>query len=259
MKTRFAEAVIRFRWPILIVTGAITIAFGTLLPRLKADDDVMQFLPAEDPQIKLFNRVNEKFGGLDVAIVGLEARDMFTPVRLNEVRSLTRRLAEVDGVHDVLSFTEVPDPRPGPIGLAVEPLVDHVPTDKAELAALKKKVLANDNAVGNLISKDGEAAMILCFLGGKRAAVNIAADIKEVSGKRWTGESIYYAGAPFIRLHVVGGTKADLARLTPVVVVVVTLITLLLFPKPLGVLLSLGVVGIALVWTLGIFVLRGRQ
>jgi predicted RND superfamily exporter protein len=259
MKTRIAELILRFRWPILIVTGLITAVFATLLPRLEADDDVLQFLPAEDPEIALFNRVNEKFGGLDVAIVGLEAHDMFTPKRLTEIRSLTRRLAQVDGVYDVLSFTEVPDPQPGPVGLNVEPLVDRVPTDPAELAALKARVLANQNAVGNLISKDGEAAMILCFLGGKRAAVNTAADIKTAASKVWTGQSIYYAGSPFIRLHIVGGTKTDMSRLTPVVIIVVALITFLLFPKPLGVVLSLSVVGMALVWTLGIFVLLGKR
>jgi predicted RND superfamily exporter protein len=259
MKTRIAELILRFRWPILIVTGVVTAAFATLLPRLENDDDVMQFLPAEDPEIALFHRVNERFGGLDVAIVGLEAPDMFTPKRLQEVRELTRRLAQVDGVYDVMSFTEVPDPQPGPMGLNVEPLVDRVPTDPEELAALKARVLANENAVGNLISKDGGAAMILCFLGGKRAAVNVAADIKAAAGAAWTGHSIYYAGAPFVRLHVVGGTKADMDKLTPIVIAVVTLITFLLFPRPLSVVLSLAVVGVAIVWTLGLFVLVGKR
>lgn len=258
MKDKVAEQIIRFRWPILITTVLITAAFATQLPRLTADDDVLQFLPAKNEEIKLFHRVNERFGGLDVAIVGLEAKDMFTARRLQEVRDLTRRLTGVNGVYDVMSFTEVPDPRPGPLGLNVEPLVDRVPKDPEELAALKKHVLTNDNAVGNLISKNGEGAMILCFLGGQRAAVDVAADIKKTAGAIWSGESIYYAGSPFIRLHVVGGTKADLSKLTPLVVIVVTVITFLLFPKPLGVLLSLGVVGVALVWTMGIIALRGK-
>jgi uncharacterized protein len=259
MKRRIAEGIIRFRWPILVVTALVTAAFASQLPKLEADDDVLQFLPRSDPDIALFHRVNEKFGGLDVAIVGLEAHDMFTAKRLEEVRALTKRLAQVDGVYDVLSFTEVPDPQPGPMGLNVEPLVDRVPTDAQELAALRKKVLANQNAAGNLISSDGEAAMILCFLGGKRAAVSVAADIKAAATTVWTGKGIYYAGSPFIRLHVVGGTKADISKLTPVVAIVVTVITFLLFPKPLGVVLSLSVVGVALVWTLGLFVLIGKR
>jgi predicted RND superfamily exporter protein len=228
------------------------------LPRLYADDDVMQFLPADDPEIKLFRRVNERFGGLDVAIIGLESDDMFTIERLSQVRRLTRRVVEVDGVFDVLSFTEVPDPRPSPFGLVVEPMMDRVPSGDAELADLKRRVLANKNAVGNLISRNGRAAMVLCFLGGKRPPIRVAEEIKKEASSIWTDKGIYYGGAPFIRLHIAGGTKKDLLRLTPVVALVVTLVTFLIFRKPLGVLLSLGVVGIALVWLMGTLSLRGK-
>ncbi|MCP4674269.1 MAG: MMPL family transporter [Deltaproteobacteria bacterium] len=254
----FARAVIRFRIIILVIVTLITVALGAALPRLTTDDDVMQFLPADDPDIKLFRRVNERFGGLDVAIVGLESEKLFTTEYLNQLRQLTRSIGEVDGVFDVLSFTEVPAPKPSPFGLVVEPLVDKVPSDEAALAALKKRVLANENAVGNLVSEDGRAAMVLCFLGGKRPAIHVAADIKNAASSIWKGEGIYYGGAPFIRLHVAGGTKEDLNRLTPVVAAVVLLVTFLLFRKPLGVLLSLGVVGVSLVWLMGLLALRGE-
>lgn len=255
---RFARAVIRLRIPILILTAVVTGLLAAALPRLTADDDVMQFLPQDDPDIKLFNRVNERFGGLDVAIVGLEADTLFTADRLNQVRDLTRKIGGVEGVFDVLSFTEIPDPRPSPFGLVVEQLVDKVPTEQDELDALRAHVLANENAVGNLISADGRAAMILCFLGGSRPPMHVAADIKQVASKHWTGGSIYYGGAPFIRLHVAGGTKDDIVRLTPVVALVVLVVTFLIFRKPVGVLLALGTVGIALVWLMGLLALRGK-
>ncbi len=255
---KFAKGVIRYRIIILVIASALTIGFGAALPRLFPDDDVMQFLPANDPEVKLFRRVNERFGGLDVAIVGIESKDLFTEKGLNQIRKLTRHIGEVKGVFDVLSFTEVPNPVPGPLGLIVEPLVGAVPTDPDEMAALKKKVLANDNAVGNLISEDGQAAMILCFLGGDRPPIHIAADIKEVTSSIWTEEGIYYGGNPFIRQFVAGGTTEDLKKLTPVVAIVVLIVTYLLFRKPIGVLLSLGVVGMALIWLMGTMALRGK-
>lgn len=253
---KFATLVIRFRVPILVAATIITIGFAFALPSLTPDDDVMQFLPADDPDVKLFRRVNERFGGLDVAIIGLETDDLFVETRLEEVRALTRRVAEIDGVFDVMSVTEVPDPRPSPFGLVVEPLIDRVPSDQDELDALKKKVLANNNAVGNLISEDGRAAMILCFLGGDREPLHVAREIKKEALASWTGGKIYFGGAPFIRLHVAGGTKEDLVKLTPLVAAVVVLITFLIFRKPLGVLLSLGVVGVAIVWLMGMLAMR---
>lgn len=254
---RFTNGLIRYRWVVLIAALAVTVALGAALPGLYADDDVMQFLPSEDPDIKLFHRVNARFGGLDVAIVGLETSDMWTFDRLSEIRAMSRKLSEIDGVYDVLSFTDVPDPRPGMAGLEIRPLVSHVPTEPSELAALKAHVLQNENAQGNLVSEDGEAAMILCFLGGKRPAMHVAEDIKDAVVATWGGQGAYFGGAPFIRLHVAGGTKEDLHRLTPVVALVVLLITFLIFRRPTGVLLSLGLVGVAIIWTMGIISLRG--
>ncbi len=257
---RLARLLIRFRIAVLVVVVATTALLGAMIPRLTPDDDVMKFLPQEDPQLVLFNKVNERFGGLDVAILGIESDDLFTVERLEKVRVLTRGVAAVDGVFDVMSFTEVPDAQPAPGGgLRVEPLVvEKLPHDPEELAALKARVLANDNAVGNMISADGKAAMILCFLGGHRPPIQVAADIKETARRLWGDEPLYFGGAPFIRLHVAGGTKEDLRRLTPVVVVVVLLVTFLIFRKPVGVVLALGTVGIALTWLMGILALRSK-
>lgn len=256
---RYARAVIRGRIPIIIIVVLVSAGFGAALPSIYADDDVMQFLPQDDPDVELFRRVNKRFGGLDVAIVGLEADSMFTAENLLKVRDLTREIARIDGVFDVMSFTEVPDAQPAPDGLRVTPLVmDRVPSKPEELAELKKRVLANENAVGNLISPDGKAAMILCFLGDTRPPMHIAGDIKDVARGIWDNDSIYYGGSPFIRHYVAGGTKEDLKWLTPIVAGVVLLVTFLIFRKPLGVLLALGTVAIALAWMMGIVALRGR-
>jgi len=256
----FARALIRFRVVILLAAVIGTALLGAALPQLQADDDVMKFLPQEDPELVLFNKVNQRFGGLDVAIVGLEAETLFTVERLAKVRELTREIAAVEGVFDVMSFTEVPDPRPSPEGgLVVEPLVlEKLPATAEELAVLKQRVLANDNAVGNMISADGRAAMILCFLGGSRPPMHVAADIKNAAEKTWTESRLYFGGAPFIRLFVAGGTKEDLVRLTPAVAMVVLLVTFLIFRKPVGVLLALGTVGVSIVWLMGVIALRGR-
>lgn len=255
---RFARAVIRWRFVVFAVVLAITAASACFIFDLQADDDVMQFLPQNDPDVVLFRRVNARFGGLDVAIVGLEAPDLFTAEKLHAVRNLTREIEAIDGVFDVLSFTEVPDPRPSPFGLVVEPLVDVVPEDAQGLEELKQRVLANENAVGNLVAENGDAAMILCFLGGARPPLHVAADIKDKARAFFDPADLYFAGAPFVRLYVAGGTKRDILKLTPLVAAVILLVTYILLRRPLGVLLALSVVGIALLWLMTTFAVRGE-
>ncbi|MBN2344103.1 MAG: MMPL family transporter [Deltaproteobacteria bacterium] len=254
-----ATLIIRFRIFILISVVIVTAALALALPQMTPDDDLMKFLPQDAPDIQLFNRVNKQFGGLDVAIIGLESHGMITRENIALVREITRKVAAVDGVYDVLSFTEIPNPQPAPDGLRVTPLVmDKIPQSKEELAQLKKTVLQNKNAVGNLISKDGRAAMILCFLGGDRPPIHTAADIKTTATSVWKNNPIYFGGSPFIRLYVAGGTQKDLVKLTPLVALVVLIVTFIIFRRPVGVLLALGVVGIAIIWLMGAVALRGN-
>ncbi|MBN2529771.1 MAG: MMPL family transporter [Deltaproteobacteria bacterium] len=251
--TSFTRRIIQYRFLIIVVTALTTLGAGWLMRTLHANNDVMRFLPQDDPDIQLFHRVNERFGGLDVAIIGLENDALFTTRKIAAVREMSRRLKEVDGVYDVLSFTELPHFQPSAEGLRVTPLVmDKIPSQPGELALLKKNVLSNANAVGNLVSKDGKAAMVLCFLGGNRPRTDIAKDIQHSASTIWPKDELYFAGSPFIRLYIAGGTYDDLVRLTPVVALVVLLVTFFIFKRPLGVVLSLGTVAIAIVWIMGL-------
>ncbi|MCK9521647.1 MAG: MMPL family transporter [Proteobacteria bacterium] len=256
---KLAYRIIALRIPILVMLGLVTAAAIYHMTTLEPDDDVMKFMPGDDPDIRLFNQINKRFGGLDVAIIGIESDSMFTTEKIASTRQLTRQLAEIEGVFDVLSFTEVPDPQPSPDGLRVTPLVmDEIPQTEAELADLKRRVLANENAVGNLISPDGRASMVLCFLGGSRPPIHIAADIQAAALEVWKDEKIFFGGSPFIRLHIAGGTKRDLDRLTPIVALVVILVTFLVFRKPVGVMLALGIVGVSIVWVMGWIAYKGN-
>ena len=254
---RLVKLTTRFRIFILAATFLVTGVSAVALLDIHSNDDMMRFLPQDDPDALLFKRVNQRFGGLDVAIIGLESKNLFTHRNIKKIRELTKKLTAIEGVYDVLSFTEIPNPQPSAEGLRVTPLVmDHIPKSPQELQTLKKAVLSNHNAVGNLVSANGKAAMVLCFLGGDRPRIRIAENIKTVAAKVWGSDTIYFAGSPFIRLYIAGGTYDDLVRLTPLVALVVLLVTFLIFRTPLGVLLSLGATAIAIVWVMAILVIK---
>ena len=97
---QFANFILKYRMPVIIVALLLTAVSGAVVPSLEADGDVMQFMPQNDPDIKLFNRVNKKFGGLDVP----DAR------RLKDLESenarLKRLVAEqmlvIDGMKEIV-------------------------------------------------------------------------------------------------------------------------------------------------------------
>ena len=59
------------------VVVALTLVFaavcGVLASRVETDHDVLAFLPADNPDIQAFREINARFGGLEVALVGIDS------------------------------------------------------------------------------------------------------------------------------------------------------------------------------------------
>jgi predicted RND superfamily exporter protein len=221
-----------------------------LLPgvrKLQHDDDVLAFLPPDHPDVVAFREVADAFGMLEVALVGVRApsgASLLTVERAEQVRTLGRVLAELPGTRLVLDFPSLPDLRVEGDTLAVDPLVPKGLTDDAEL---RTRVLGNRDAVGNLVSADGTAATLLVYMlpddaeGGSRA--ERLADIRRVTAEHWDGEA-YFGGAPFIESAAAESSRADIERLSPIVIAVLTLTSALLLRSFTAAVMNLLIAGL---------------
>ena len=105
--------VVRLRWLMIALFAA---ACALLLPgtsKILHDDDVLAFLPPDDPDVVAFQQSAQRYGMLDVGLVGLARDDGATLLTAQDtaaVRGLATKLGEIDGIKMVLSFVDVPDP-----------------------------------------------------------------------------------------------------------------------------------------------------
>ena len=87
--------IVRARLPILAIFAVLC---AWLLPgvrHLVHDNDVLAFLPPDHPDVVSFRDVADRFGMLEVALVGVrapEGEDLLTPERSEAVRALGRAL-----------------------------------------------------------------------------------------------------------------------------------------------------------------------
>ena len=191
--------VVRARWAILALLVALC---AWVLPgavSVREDNDVLAFLPGDHPDVVGFREIADRFGVLEIALVGLhpDDGDMLSLARVDEVRELSRVIGELPGVRMVLSFTDLPDPKVTEDGLEVAALV---PADLRDEAKIREKVLGSTDAVGNLISRDGKAAALMVFLlpqhqlqgegksAGPERSVTLQT-IRDVVAKGWQGDS----------------------------------------------------------------------
>ena len=229
--------------------------FLSAIPDIRHDDDVLAFLPAEDPDVVAFHAVAKRFGMLEVALVGLESATdtVLDPQQVARVRRVATRLGEAPGVRMVLSFADLPDPRVTPEGLEVAALVPESLDDAAEI---RRRVLANEDAVGNLVAANGRAAALLVYLlpesgpGRSVARARTLDAMRQVVATEWNGRA-YFAGAPIAEHQAAVASREDIERGSPIVIGVLALASAVMLRSITAALLNLVVVGLGVGLVMG--------
>ncbi len=242
-------------WATIVVVVLATALLASRAAHVERDDDLMAFLPRSNPDIQVFYEVNRRFGGLDVALVGVAAEDPLAPEFLAKLRRATKQLNETPGVDYAMSLTNfedfTPDAEKG--GIGIDYLIPaRLPETAAERAALREKVMSRDQAVGNVISADGKAALIVCFLAYGNDPKTTAARVQAIVEESVPGYAKYWGGAPFMQSYIFGVTAADLRRLTPWACVVIVLISVWAFRDFVGTVLALFTTAVGIVAALGL-------
>lgn len=236
----------------IFVALAVVAVLG--LTRLKEEDNLLVFLPTDDPDVQLFRDVAHRFGGMRVALIGAEApagSDVFSPESVQKIMKATEAVKNVTGVDRVLSLGNVTDVVAGPAGAEVTQLVQAAPTNAAEQKALRDKAMSRDHVVGNLVSKDGRAALIMVFLAEGASDRQVTASLRKVAAEALAPLTVYYAGAPFAGSAIYNEAQADVWRLSPVALFVLLIVVVFSFRDPVGVVLTIASVGYAVLIVMG--------
>ncbi len=245
------------RHPIVVLV--ITAMLGGLatagLTRLHQEDDLMVFLPSKDPDVLRFKEVSTRFGALRVALIGIEAKegdDVFAPEVIAKIGKASAAMRDLTGVDRVVSLTTTADIVAGPDGAEITPLVAGVPQTEEARAALRKKVLSRDHIVGNVVSADGRATLMMVFLAEEAAtkseqpkALAIEERIRQAATRELSGLSLIFGGAPFAARAIYAEAQADVWRLSPLALALLLGVVLLAFRDLVGVLLTIASVAYA--------------
>jgi len=252
----FAQLLVRrtTAWATVLIVLLLSLASLFFASRVERDDDVLAFLPRQNPEVGVFYDVSRRFGSLDTALVGVTSDDVFSADFLTRLRGLTKRLNETNGVGYAMSLTNVDDftfdTQKG--GITNDYLVGKIPETAEERAALREKVMSRDHVVGNLISADGKAIMIYCFAGHGAEPKALAATVRSAVEEAFPNEPKFWGGAPFISTYIYDVTQKDMRRLGPFAVAAIVIITILAFRDVIGAGLALLSTAIGIVMSLGL-------
>ncbi len=255
-----AERLVRAKvaWAVVIGTIVLAVVSGALAAKVPHDDDVLAFLPRTDPDVAVFYEINRRFGGLDVALVGVATEDVLAPDFFAQLASATKALDESPAIDFALSLANVDDFVPSTDGgIETDLLVREVPADEAGRRALRAKVLSRDLVVGQLVSAELDAALILVFPAAGSDPRTFADAVQATATEHLAGRKLAFGGAPFVSSYVFAATQADLARLTPWAVAAIVLMILIGFRDLLGALVVLFSTGAGIAVSMALMYLLG--
>ena len=255
---RFAQWVIKYRLLVVIGVVALTAAGAVSIAQFAyVESDISKYLDEDDPVVIRFNEAGERFGGVAMAMVGLDSENLFTHEGLMQVHRLTEELQGISGVSWVISLTNIDDVKEtlveGEKAVSVSKLIEpnDIPKDPGELERLRNYVLNREQLVGTVVSADGRVANIICNISGEDR-VEVATQIEKRARELADDNSLYFTGFPYWMKFMSAMIMRDMVVLVPFVILVVIVILFLSFRSLRGVVLPLATVLISTVWAMGL-------
>lgn len=257
---RFVDFIMKKRIFVLIILIILTIFFAYKSTKVKMNADFSTYLNEGSPEFKQFNRVGRLFGGKSIVMVLIESDNVFSYQNLKLLRTLTAGYENLDSISYVTSLTNIIDFKKTDWGMEVGKLIGEsgIPTTAEKLEKLRDYVMSKDRYVGNIVSKDGKATIIVLKI---RAGVDETKVMKKIRGITTklapNADNIFFGGMPALFDSMTLLISENMTVLLPIMLVLIFLVLFIGFRRPGGVFLPLTIVALATIFTIGLMVVFG--
>lgn len=240
----------------------LTLVLGIFAAQIQVDSAIENLLPTNDAERLYYDEVVREFGSEEATVVGIFADDVFTPENLARIDELSRALAKIEAVREVLSLTTMKGVESNDFGIEVGTLMRELPTDAESAEAFRKRVYANELAVGNVVSPDGKTTGALVLFeplsDEEFLKLGIEDQIRTHAERIFEPDELAITGLQTLKVTGARMMEQDLARFMPLSILLVVIVLAWAYRTKRGVLLPLASVSIGVVWTTGVMVLAGR-
>ncbi len=254
---KLADMVIKFRWIIIVGFIAVALFFGSRLPQAEIDAEVKSQLPENMSSRLALEKIEDVFGGTEIAMIAIEADDVLAADTLERVKNLSRRIKRIRGVNRVLSLFEAKDIRGEEGMMLVDPAVDRIPRNNTERENLRRRLKTNDMVFKLLVSEDFQAMAIISLLASDVDDVAVTSALRQAVEEIPGREKVHFSGLPFIRVSLASDMRGDLLRFLPLGLLIMLIFLFLCFRRLRGVILPFLVVLMSIAVGMGMLPLLG--
>jgi uncharacterized protein len=229
---------------------------------LRVDPGVEALIPSGPGDLDRLRQLHALFGSDEVVVVAFHAEHGFSDTSLAHLDRLTRQIAALPHVTAVLSPTNVRDLEGDELGPA--PVVPYTVVQAGRLPPERfvQRLATHPLFGGLLVARDARTAAILAELEPVDRALDyrrdLVATIRGLAAEPTPGLTAFVAGIPVEKVDVATYVARDQKIFTPLVLLIVAIMTLALYGHVIGMLVPVTAVTLTLLWTLGLYSLAGR-
>lgn len=268
MWNKIAKNIIRYRllWVALIAASTAFMAYEG--SKIELSYNFVRILPATDPIEKEYQDFRQRFGeDGGVMVIGLQDSMLFQQEKFGDWYQLAQKIKATEGIKNVLFL--------GNLYKAVrndslnkfdfKPLLTQQPTTQAEIDSLKKEVANLPFYEGLVFNPKTNATLILITFNEKALnsirRISIVEELVAMGNTFATKHKteLHYSGMPYIRTAIMKKISGELKLFMGLAVLVTALILWGFFRSVRLTLLSITVVLIGVIFSLGILQLFGYK
>lgn len=260
--------ILRNRLFLLIALAAVTAFLGWQGSKVQLSYDFTRAVPTDNPRYIEYQAFLKKFGAdNNTMVAGIESDKIYTTDVFNAMAALHQRLKAVPGVTEVLSIPEAVTLVKDTAAKKLQPVkIFHAPYTEQSLLDSDRQVFENLPFYRGLLYNPSTHSYLM-GIGVNKDTINSKSRTKLINAimhemdvfEQDTHTEIHASGLPFIRTTMSNRIKDEMNWFL-IGSLVLSAITLLLFFRSLAaMLMSLAVVGMGVVWSLGTLVLFGYK
>jgi hydrophobe/amphiphile efflux-3 (HAE3) family protein len=251
------DFIIKYRWVIISVSFALALGLGLVIPTVKTDPEIRNFVPRTMPSRVTTDSIEQEFGVQDMIIVLFRDSSILTPPFLREVKDVDRAFSRLEGIGTVNSLFTARKIKGEEGMMTVDPLIKSIPQTPAEAEKLKEDILANRFARDIVASSDMTTAAITGTINPVVPEYVTLNKVDSIIAAEKGSAEILTGGLPYIRRHIIEDVNHDALILIPLALVIMLLILKLSLGEWKSVLMPFTVVVLSTAITMGLIPLIG--
>ncbi len=268
MWRKTGQFILTYRWPLLILLLASTAFMGYHASKLELSYEFSRAIPANHPANKTYQAFKQKYGqDGNLLVIGIQTNELFREKIFNDYAALHQNLKKVGGVTDVISVPSainlVKDPETEKLnatGIFAEKTLSQAEIDSSATIFLSlpfyQQLLYNPGSQAWLMGVSIDKNVMNSQK--RNVVVEDIRTLAETFGKN-NNQEVYLSGLPLIRTEMSTRIADEMKWFLFASVVLSALILLLFFRSFSSMFLSLGVVIMGVLWSMGTMHLFGYK